>query len=235
MRRAARIACISKYTFDDVRRILKTGRNLCVILDALNYPYQSLPAGEADRRVAGLHEIKNPFILHVGSNETRKNREGVLRIFAKVLEKANLQLVFAGAALSQPLLRLADELKISDRIVQVVRPNAEIIEALYNRAAVLLFPSRYEGFGWPPIEAQACGCPVVGSQIPPLVEVLGSSAVLLPVDEEAGMAESIIKLASDEGYRAQMRQLGFDNVRSRFQTSRMMNEYLSLYKELLSQ
>ena len=107
-----------------------------------------------------------------------------------------------------------------------------MIEALYNRASALLFPSRYEGFGWPPIEAQACGCPVVASDIAPIAEVLRDSAALHRLDDEAGMAASILRLSTDEKYREQIRQAGFQNVESRFRTSRMMQEYIAIYKEL---
>ena len=143
-----------------------------------------------------------------------------------------MQLVFAGEALNESLIRLAKDLQIFGRIVQVVKPDVKIIEALYNRAVALLFPSRYEGFGWPPIEAQACGCPVVGSDIPPLVEVLRQTAELRPVQDETGMAEAIRRIGVDREFREQLRQRGFENIRSRFQASRMMDEYVSLYREL---
>jgi glycosyltransferase involved in cell wall biosynthesis len=235
LKRATRVACISQATYDDARRILKSSQNLCVILDALNYPFELLPADEVNRRLAGLPEIQAPFILHVGSSLARKNREGVLRIFAKVAEGTRLQLVFAGEALNAGLIRLAKELKVNDRVVQVIKPDVKIIEALYNRAVALLFPSRYEGFGWPPIEAQACGCPVVGSDIPPLAEVLRQSAELRPVTDEAGMEAAIRKIVDDREYRERLRQRGFENVRARFQTTRMMDEYVSLYRELACQ
>ena len=233
LKHATRVACVSRATFDDARRILKEDENLCVILNGLNYPFQPLALDEADRRLAGLTSIQAPFVLHLGSNAAYKNREGVLRTFAKAAAETNLQLVIAGEALDRKLARLARELQIEDRIVQVVKPDVAVIEALYNRAVCLLFPSRYEGFGWPPIEAQACGCPVVASDIPPLAEVLGQSAALKPVDDEAGMADAIRRLASDREFREQLRQSGLMNVRTRFQTSRMMGEYLSLYRELV--
>jgi glycosyltransferase involved in cell wall biosynthesis len=235
LKRASRVACVSQATFNDSRRILGSERNLCVILEALNYPFQQLPPDEAGRRLAAIETIERPFVLHVGSSLTRKNREGVLRIFAKAVEKVDLQLVFAGEPLSRNQSQLAHELQLSDRIVQVVKPDVEIIEALYNRAVALLFPSRYEGFGWPPIEAQACGCPVVASDIPPLIEVLRESAIVRQLDDESGMAESIVKLAVDKEYREILQRSGFENVRSRFQTSRMMNEYVLLYRELACQ
>jgi len=232
LKHATRVACVSRATFDDARRFLKADENLCVILNGLNYPFQLLAPGEAERRLAGLAFIHAPFVLHLGSNAAYKNREGALRAFAKAAAETDLQLVIAGEALNQKLVRLARELQIEDRVVQVVKPDTVLIEALYNRAVCLLFPSRYEGFGWPPIEAQACGCPVIASDITPLAEVLGQSAILKPVDDEAGMADAIRRLAHDHEFREQLRQTGFVNVRTRFQTARMIGEYLSLYREL---
>jgi glycosyltransferase involved in cell wall biosynthesis len=232
LKHATRVACVSRATFDDARRILKEDENLCVILNGLNYPFQPLASSEVDRRLAGQPSIHAPFVLHLGSNVAYKNREGVLRVFERAAAGTDLQLVIAGEALNRKLARTARELQIDDRIVQLEKPDVAVIEALYNRALCLLFPSRYEGFGWPPIEAQACGCPVVASDIPPLAEVLGQSAVLTPVEDEAGMADAIRRLACDPEFREQLRQSGFVNVRTRFQTARMMGEYMSLYREL---
>jgi glycosyltransferase involved in cell wall biosynthesis len=232
LRHARRVACVSNFTLSDARKILGRDENLRTILNGLNYHYQHLDPSEVDTRLTELPEVKAPFVLHVGSNQTRKNREGVLRIFAKAAQDTPLSLVLAGAKPDSGLTKIASELRIQDRIVEVVRPNVQTLEALYNRALVLLFPSRYEGFGWPPIEAQACGCPVVGSDIAPLVEVLGDSAALRPLADEAEMAGEIRKLFLDPEYRERMKRRGFENVSSRFQTSRMMREYLALYREV---
>lgn len=230
--RATSVVCVSTATLEDARRILGSGGHMRLILMGLNYPFQCLAPAEAERRLRGIDGIKKAFLLHVGANHPRKNREGVLRVFAQVARHADLQMVFAGRPLTAELMRLARELGISDRVVQVRHPSAEILEALYNRALALIFPSRYEGFGWPPVEAQACGCPVVASDIAPLAEVLGDSAALRPVDDEAGMAASLLRLTADPAYRSQMRERGFENVRSRFQTARMIGEYLALYREM---
>jgi glycosyltransferase involved in cell wall biosynthesis len=233
MQRAARVACVSKYTFDDACRILNGSENLRIVLNGLNYPYRPLDPNEIERRLAGFPALQAPFVLHVGSNLARKNREGVMRIFAQAATGTGLRIVFAGVALNSGLMELARELRIEDRIVQVEKPEVEMLEALYNRALALLFPSRCEGFGWPPIEAQACGCPVIGSNIPPLAEVLLDSAVLHPLEDEAGMAEAVRKLLTEPSFGDQMRQRGFENVRTRFQTARMIDEYIALYRELV--
>ncbi len=232
LQRATRVACVSRATFNDASRILEDHVNLCVILNALNRPFGPLPSSEVDRRLEKLDGIRAPFILHVGTNLPYKNREGVLRVFAGASKDANLQLVIAGEPLSQSLTALAHELQIEDRIVQLVKPDFAMIEALYHGAVCLLFPSRYEGFGWPPIEAQACGCPVVASDIPPFAETLGDSAILKPVDDKVGMADAIRLLIANESFSEQVRQRGLENVRTRFQTTRMIGEYESLYREL---
>jgi glycosyltransferase involved in cell wall biosynthesis len=235
LRGAARVACVSNATLADARRILKQDKNLCVVLNALNYPFKQLSADDTQQRLADVAGLDHPFILHIGSNLKRKNREGVLRVFARASEGLDLRLVFAGQALSPTLIQLADQLQIRDKIIQVVRPSVEVIEALYNRAVALLFPSRYEGFGWPSIEAQACGCPVVASNIPPLVEAVGQSAMLHPLDDIEGMAASIRRLATEPPCRDVLRRRGMENVQTRFQTDRMMQEYLALYHELACQ
>lgn len=234
IQRATKVACVSQFTLDDARRILK-GTNLCKVLNGLNYPFRPLDTAEVDRRLSALSGIDKPFIVHVGSSHPRKNRDGVLRVFAAAAKQHDLRLVLAGRPLSPDLVNLANDLQVSERIVQVTDPTVEVIEALYNRAVALLFPSRYEGFGWPAIEAQACGCPVVGSNIPPLAEVLRESAFLHPLEDESGMAESIAGLAANRELRTEMRQRGLENVHSRFQTLRMMEDYLALYRELVPQ
>ena len=232
LRHATKVACVSQFTLDDAARILKSDANLIKVLNGLNYPFRVLEASEVERRLAGFPQIQRPFVLHVGSNHARKNREAVIRIFARAAQKSDLQLVFAGAGLNEKLRRIARDEKIEDRVVEVANPEVELIEALYNRSVALLFPSKYEGFGWPAIEAQACGCPVVASNIPPLAEVIGNSGALFPIDDEAGMSDMILRLLTDREFRAAMRRRGLENIHSRFQVSRMMDDYLALYREL---
>jgi glycosyltransferase involved in cell wall biosynthesis len=229
---ATRVACVSVYTYKDAQRLLAKTQHLCVILNGLNYAYRPLDPEETEKRLAGIAGLSRKFVLHIGSNLPRKNREGVLRVFAMVAKSMDLQLVFAGVAMSQSLRELALQLGIEKRIVNVSQPDVSTLEALYNKATMLFFPSRFEGFGWPPIEAQACGCPVVASSIPPLDEVLGDSAVMKSLDDEAGMAEAMARIAANEAYREELRKRGFENAHTRFGMARMIDEYVSLYREL---
>jgi glycosyltransferase involved in cell wall biosynthesis len=233
LRHASRVACVSQYTLADAARILPQQPALCLVENGLNHSFQSLPDSETTTGLDSIPALRKRFVLHVGSSHPRKNREGVLRVFAQAADDLDLQLVFAGAPLHPELVALAEELQVLERVVQVVRPRVEIMEMLYNRAAALLFPSKYEGFGWPPIEAQACGCPVIASDIPPLAEVLGESAVLKSLQDEAGMASSLRRLILDASFSDDLRQRGFENVATRFQTARMIRGYISLYQTLV--
>src|SRR5439155_5162935 len=114
----------------------------------------------------------------------------------------NWCLVFAAYELPQDLLSLADRLGISYRVMQVPNASDELLEALYNRAVTLLYPSRFEGFGWPIIEAQACGCPVICSDSGPLPEVAGDAGLFHSVDDEAGFASDLLRLSHDPAERA---------------------------------
>jgi glycosyltransferase involved in cell wall biosynthesis len=169
-----------------------------------------------------------PFVLHVGSNLRRKNREGVLRIFAQCQERWKGFLVLAGEPLSNALRSLGRELGILDRIIEVPDATSEVLEALYGRATALLFPSRFEGFGWPIIEAQACACPVICGDGAPLPEIAGDAGLIHPVEDEAAFAAEILRLADPEE-RACWGEKSLRNAQ-RFSTERMIAEYIAVYR-----
>ena len=140
-------------------------------------------------------------------------------------------MVFAGEALPAELRELAGQLGVVARVIEIVKPADAMLEALYNRARALLFPSRFEGFGWPVVEAQACGCPVLCSDAGALAEVAGESAfVRAPADEEA-FAEELVRVATDESARARWAERGFRNA-ARFTADAMLDHYEQLYDEL---
>ena len=107
-------------------------------------------------------------------------------------------LVFAGEPLSDELRSLARQLGVSDRVVEVPDATSELLEALYNCATALLFPSTFEGFGWPIAEAHACGCPVICTDREPMTEVAGMPALIHDVEDEAGFAADLLRLTKPE-------------------------------------
>ena len=186
---------------------------------------------EATARLADL-DVGHDFVLTVGSGLRRKNRDGVLRIFARIKDRWPAgKLVFAGEALSDDLRILAASLGLTARLVEIVLPSDAVLEALYNRARALLFPSRFEGFGWPVIEAQACGCPVLCSDAGSLGEVAGEGAFVRAAGDEEAFAQELARLVADDATRARWTELGHRNA-ARFTADAMLDQYERLYDEL---
>jgi glycosyltransferase involved in cell wall biosynthesis len=235
LRRARAVVCVSQATAADAVRLLGTSENapdISVIENGLNYDYQPLSQETARARLAIFPKLEfdRPFVLHVGSGLRRKNREGVLRIFARTKDQWNARLVFAGDALSNELWAQALELNIADRIVEMGSIESELLEALYNCAHALLFPSRFEGFGWPIAEAQACGCPVLCRDAAPMSDVAGGAALLRAIEDEDGFSDDLLRLR-DPDVREKYRQLSLRNAQ-RFSARKMAERYLALYRNL---
>jgi glycosyltransferase involved in cell wall biosynthesis len=235
LKSADAIACVSKATAEDVKRLVANGSRrprVAVVPLGLNRPFRPLSSDLTRARLVqiGSLDLSRPFILHVGSNTPRKNRAGVLRIFARLQQNWNGQLVLAGELLNSQLRRTACKLGISDRVVPVENVGDELLEALYTAAVALLFPSRFEGFGWPIIEANACGCPVVCSNSGPLAEVGGEAALFHDVDDEAGFTNDLLRLTNPEE-RARWSAKALENAK-RFSAERMIADYCDLYRSL---
>jgi len=135
-----------------------------------------------------------PYVLHVGHGAAYKNREGAARIFARVAREADVRLVLAGAPPAPSLLREVASAGVGHRVSYVPNPSEAELTALYRGAALLLFPSRYEGFGLPPLEAMAAGCPVVCSSAGALAETVGDAALTAPADDEPALAEAALRV-----------------------------------------
>jgi len=108
---------------------------------------------------------------------------------------------------------------------------SELFE-LYRRASLFVFPSFYEGFGFPPLEAMACGCPVIASQTPSLMEVCGDAAYYVDPYDVEGIAEGIFRVLSDEGLRESLICRGLERARF-FSGERSVSALLRIFDEAL--
>jgi len=233
LKRADAVVCVSNATRDDAEQLVSQrgpSPKLEVISNGLNYPYHQLSEPDAMARVKNISGFGLPFVLHVGSNLPRKNRDGVLRIFAHTKDKWNGRLVLAGDALATDQRELAKRLDVADRIVEVGNAPDQLLEALYSLANALLFPSFSEGFGWPIIEAQACGCPVVCSNIPPMPETAGDAGLFHDPTDESGFAADLLRL-NDLAERRRWSEKSLANT-ERFSTAKMIARYVQVYQKL---
>ena len=235
LRKAQAILCVSRKTRDDLRQFvgIREGR-LHVVPNALSWPYQPISrvSGESLLASVGLKPGESYF-LHVGSDHWYKNREAVIAIFAdlrKLPAYARARLVMAGGSMNGKSPTIGEKFGVSDAILQAGRVSNEILQALYSGAIAMLFPSQEEGFGWPIVEAQACGCPVVTTDRPPMNEISGDAAVLIDPARPERAAHKIAQALNDT---VQMRSDGLRNASS-YSIQSMLDGCEALYREVMT-
>jgi glycosyltransferase involved in cell wall biosynthesis len=202
LRSVEQVLCVSDATRTDVvsRFRIDPARTQTLHLPLRAELAALLPTVEGIERKPGR-------ILHVGNNAAYKNRAGVVRLFARLPADLASTLVMGGPPPDRELLELAADLGIADRIEWLPDLSDECLAREYAEASLLPYPSLYEGFGWPVLEAMAFGVPVVASDAPSLCEIVGDAATCLDVlDEDAWVASCSELLASPDAAAAAARR-----------------------------
>ncbi|HEX5234479.1 MAG TPA: glycosyltransferase family 1 protein [Silvibacterium sp.] len=231
LRHAGRIICVSEKTRQDFAALLPKGLAMTVISNPLpaNFRRGRVDDVKAVRGACGLG-AEDEYLLHVGKDNWYKNRPGMLRIMALLRDFPrfrDVKLVMAGAALPAELREKAQTI---GGVVEYVGPSDEQLRALYTGALALLFPSLEEGFGWPVLEAQACGCPVITSARSPMKEVSGGAAILIDPTDEAGSAKVIAERIKEAEV---LREAGLENATA-YSLVSTMDKYCEVYREMVS-
>lgn len=242
MQRAPRIVCISENTRVELLEISDRSReNTSVIEMGLNYPYSPMSVAQANEMIESHNKdlginggAGSSFILHVGGNQWYKNREGVLQIYRALKDEMGAQtprLVMAGKAFTPEMEAYCAAHDLSD-VIRVEGASNETLRALYSRAQVFVFPSLAEGFGWPIVEAQACGCRVLTTNAPPMNDIGGDAAALCDPRDIQSAADKLYALLSESEAERQARvEAGLRNA-ARFTTARMVENYEQLYRQI---
>ncbi len=237
-RRARLILADSQATADDVQRLLGIGpERIRVTLLGVDEDLRPAPAAQiAD--VRDHHGLPERFALYLGSGDVRKNLDVLLRAWALLPAAERIPLVLAGNipcrgdALFPDYRRLAEQLGVGESIAWLgTVPEAEKA-TLLSAATVFVFPSRYEGFGLDPLEAMACGTPVICSDATSLPEVVGAAAVLVDPADEKAWAVAVGSVAEGGDHAAELVAAG--RARAAELTWRATAELtLNAYRELL--
>lgn len=171
--------------------------------------------------------LSKPFILHVGSDLERKNRKLLVEMMYELQNEWDGLLVLAGEKLNMGLLDLIEKLKLNKRILQINNPKDIEIIGLYSMCQVMVFPSFSEGFGWPIIEAQACGAPVITSNKAPMMDEVGGDAALYANPEDAISFVDQFRKLNNETFRKEVICAGHENTK-RFDFENTIRQYIEL-------
>jgi glycosyltransferase involved in cell wall biosynthesis len=243
LRRADAILSDSSATSQDLERLL----NIDPARVTLVYPgvaprFGPLPpqATEPVRRRLSLPER---FVLFVSTLEPRKNLVRLIEAFAQVLQSTdpilqpairNLHLVIGGRRgwLYEEIFAAIERLHLNDRIRTLDFVDDNDLPALYNLAWVFAYPSIYEGFGLPALEALACGTPVLTANNSSLPEVVGDAALLVPAEDVGAIATGLAQLVADETLRSRLRSAGPLRAR-RYSWEQAAQQVLSCYRQVM--
>jgi len=182
------------------------------------------------------YKLDKPFILFLSTLEPRKNVEGLVKAFDVLKETGRfpeVELVLAGGRgwRSAPIFKAIESAKFSSDIKVLNYIDTKDRAALYNLAKVFAYPSFYEGFGFPPLEAMACGTPVVAAAASSLPEVLGNAAVLVDAYNPNSIAAGIEAVLSDSALAEDLRSKGFEQVK-KYRWEKAAEQYLELFTRL---
>ncbi|MCY3749160.1 MAG: glycosyltransferase family 1 protein [Chloroflexi bacterium] len=229
--RAAGVVCVSQATADDVRRYLDCEPDrLHVVHSGVADHFRAPPAERTAhlRRRLGLPSV--PLVLHVGGADAYKNIEGAVRVVHALRRTHGIDcaLVKAGQRLTTEQRRLAQRLGLDPWIVETGYVPEPDLPALYACCKVLLTPSHWEGFGWPALEAMACGTPAVTSDCPAFRETAGGAALQAPATDTRGLAAAAARLLQDVAARQSAQARGLALVQ-RFRWDRTARAFAAIY------
>ncbi len=254
IRKAARVIAVSAATQRDVQNLFGTPAERIRLVysapdprfaDRVTSGGQGGGEGHQEevRRILERYQIECPFLLYAGAIRPQKNIPRLVEAFAVVrgeLEShpvyRNLRLIIIGDEISRyPAVRRS---VIKTRVEEVVRflgfVPFDTLRVFYEAASAFVFPSLYEGFGLPPLEAMASGTPVVASSVSSLPEVVGNAAVVVNPENVFDIARGIREALTDEERRAEMIARGFEQVR-RFNWESTAAQVLEIYREVARQ
>jgi glycosyltransferase involved in cell wall biosynthesis len=198
LRRADVIVAVSAFTAERVSALV--GRSSTVVYSA-PAPDMRPAEGEAVARVRAVYGLPERFVLHVGNIEPRKD----LATLAEACRRVEVPLVVTGHSLWGH--------RAPGGVVQIGHVPGSDLPGLYGAASLVGYASRYEGFGLPPLEAMACGAPVVSTPVPSVVEVVGDGAATFRPGDAEGLSRTLRDLLGDEACRTHLARRGAERVR----------------------
>lgn len=237
VRKVNKIIAISESTKKDVMRLFHVPEGkIEVIYEAADEIYHPIEDSGILTQIRSKYKIPNKFILFVGVLEPRKNIARLIQAFSILKKKFEYKLVIVGGSgwFYDEIFEQVRRLHLEGEIIFTGYVPREDLQALYNAAELFIYPSLYEGFGLPPLEALACGTPVITSNVSSLPEVVGDAALLVDPYNIEEMTQAMYRVLTDRNLRYSMIDKGLRQAK-KFSWKRTAQETLQVYKEVYEQ
>jgi glycosyltransferase involved in cell wall biosynthesis len=233
--RVGAVITVSECSRRDIQHYLGLPSHLLhVIPYGVATRFHPLPSEKIRMHLQKRFGLSTPYILYVGALTIRKNIERALQAFALINQQfPQLCFVLAGPHIwkKTPVEPVIQRLGIADKILLTGPLTDADLPALYNGATLFVFPSLYEGFGMPPLEAMACGTPVITSNTSALPEVVGDATIMVDPYDVEKLAEEMRRVLADPALQGEMREKGLARAR-RFTWERTTKETVAVYREI---
>jgi glycosyltransferase involved in cell wall biosynthesis len=236
VKRAAHVITVSEFTRREVLELLNVPPDKVTTIhngrDERLQPQE--PASiEAFRQ---QHDLPPRFLLFVGTLEPRKNLPTLLRAYAEVKDQLNLPLLIGGGKgwRYDEIFALVQQLGIEQHVRFLGFLPQDDLALYYAAATVVIYPSLYEGFGFPPLEAMSVGTPVITSNVSSLPEVVGNAALTVSPQDVTELANAILRLASDPALQAELRSRGLIQAQQ-FSWQRAASETIRVLRHVANQ
>jgi glycosyltransferase involved in cell wall biosynthesis len=237
--RAARVLTVSEASKRDILQYFHIPESrIDVIYNAIDDRFWQPPDAENMERVRQRYQLNAPFILYAGNIKPHKNLERLIEAFHLLRQDAGMkdvQLLIIGDEISKyaTLRRAVHRHKLHKHVRFFGFVPHETLVALYRLADVFVFPSLYEGFGLPPLEAMASGTPVVTSNVSSLPEIVGDAALLIDPHEPEAIADAIRRVLTESDLRVSLSIRGLVRARE-FSWERSIRRVREIYAEVLA-
>lgn len=230
LKKVAHVVCPSESTKRDLVRLRGVSpERISVVPQGVDARFRPLGADASARLKASLSGVRRHAMLHVSTGDPYKNVPGTLRVLADLRAfGVDITLIRVGKPLNVDERRLAAAFRVTGAIIECGRVSEERLVELYNAADVLLFPSFYEGYGWPPLEAMACGTPVVTSDAPSLMELIGDAGLMAPARDVAALAWAVRSVIESPDRAETLRRRGIERA-AQFTWQRTIDGFAQAY------